>query len=194
MAKNIYDWQAVQAYHDEGHGFVECSRRFGFTHTAWNKAIKRGRLRVPPSRFRDRRRRYDWAQVQEFYDAGNSYAATAVKFGFCAEAWYGAISRGEIKARHRIGMPIAELLSGPRENRSHIKMRLLKAGLLEKRCQRCGLAEWRGKPLSIHLDHINGVNRDNRLENLRMLCPNCHSQTQTFSGRNVRRHKREESR
>jgi predicted amidophosphoribosyltransferase len=45
-------------------------------------------------------------------------------------------------------------------------------------------SEWRGKPISLHLDHINGDPSDNRIENLRILCPNCHSQTPTYSGKN----------
>lgn len=47
-------------------------------------------------------------------------------------------------------------------------------------CALCGIAEWRGGTLGLHLDHVNGVNNDNRLENLRLLCPNCHSQTDTY--------------
>ena len=47
-------------------------------------------------------------------------------------------------------------------------------------CSECGLSSWRDRPLSLHLDHINGVNNDNRFENLRFLCPNCHSQTATY--------------
>ena len=175
----------MQAYHDEGHGFVECSHRFGFCHTAWIKAIRRGELRVKPSRFKDRRRRYDWSEVQTYYDSGHSYRETAAHFGFCSAVWYKAIQRGEIRTRS-FGMPISELLSSPKRNRSHVKIRLMKAGLLENRCEFCGLTEWRGEPLNIHLDHINGVKNDNRLQNLRMLCPNCHSQTPTFSGRNIR--------
>lgn len=64
---------------------------------------------------------------------------------------------------------------------SGLKGRLYKKGLLEEKCALCGLgSEWEGKKLSLQLDHINGNNTDNRLENLRILCPNCHSQTDTF--------------
>lgn len=50
-------------------------------------------------------------------------------------------------------------------------------------CAVCHLSEWRGKLLSLQLDHLNGVNNDNRLENLRLLSPNCHSQTPTYCRR-----------
>ena len=74
-------------------------------------------------------------------------------------------------------------------NRSHLKIRLIKAGLLRNECYECGLPpEWKGKPLTLQLDHINGVNNDNRITNLRLLCPNCHSQTATHSGRNAVRY------
>lgn len=85
------------------------------------------------------------------------------------------------------GMSIAELLSSPKRSRKHLKARLVRAGLLQNSCSLCGLHDWKGRPLSLHLDHVNGVPNDNRLENLRMLCPNCHSQTPTYGGRNVRR-------
>lgn len=65
---------------------------------------------------------------------------------------------------------------------------ILREGLLEAKCyeEGCGLTEWRGKPISLQLDHINGDNFDHRIENLRLLCPNCHSQTETFAGKNKR--------
>ena len=70
-------------------------------------------------------------------------------------------------------------------NRSHLKARLIKEGLLEEKCYKCGLgSEWQGEQLTLQLDHKNGINNDNRLENLWLLCPNCHSQTPTFNGKN----------
>ena len=50
-------------------------------------------------------------------------------------------------------------------------------------CTICRINEWQGQPLTLHLDHINGINNDNRFENLRLLCPNCHSQTETYGRR-----------
>lgn len=70
--------------------------------------------------------------------------------------------------------------------RSGIKKRLLKMGW-EYKCSVCGISSWQGKELSLQLDHINGIYNDNRFENLRFLCPNCHSQTNTFAGRNLGR-------
>lgn len=185
MGRLSYDWNAVQAYHDEGYGFVECQRRFGFSHTAWIKAIKSGRLRSKATPFGDRRRKYDWAEVQLYYDAGHTYVQCAAHFGFCSKAWEGAVKRGDIKGRLQ-RRDLQHILRS-KSSRWLKKLRLLKDGYLTNRCERCGIIDWRGKPLAIHIDHINGVKDDWRLENLRMLCPNCHSQTPTFGGRNLRR-------
>lgn len=67
-----------------------------------------------------------------------------------------------------------------------LKSRLLSNKLLENKCSECHIGpSWNDKPLVLQLDHINGVHNDHRLENLRLLCPNCHSQTETFAGRNI---------
>ena len=64
---------------------------------------------------------------------------------------------------------------------SNFKQRLYKEGYKKEICEECGqLPIWNNKPLVLHLDHINGINSDNRLENLRILCPHCHSQTSTY--------------
>lgn len=84
------------------------------------------------------------------------------------------------------GKPLAELLV---EHGGHgtdrLKKRLIKAGFLNNQCATCGLQNsWQGQPIVLHMDHQNGNRRDNRLSNLRLLCPNCHSQTATYCGRN----------
>lgn len=68
------------------------------------------------------------------------------------------------------------------------KKRIIREGLLENKCDCCGLGcEWQGKPISLQIDHINGNHLDHRIENLRILCPNCHSQTDTFCSKNIKR-------
>lgn len=188
MGRVLHDWAAIQAYHDEGHGLVECQQKFGFSHTAWVKAIKSGRLRSKPTPYRDRRRKYDWAAIRAYYEAGHTYLQCVERFGFCARAWEDAVKRGDLRPRAggRIGRPVEQVLQS-KSSRWLKKLKLLKEGYLTSRCQRCGIVDWRGKRLAIHIDHINGKKHDWRLENLRMLCPNCHSQTPTFGGRNNRR-------
>lgn len=68
--------------------------------------------------------------------------------------------------------------------RSVLRRYVIKNQLIPYKCAICGCVEWQGKTLSLELDHINGINNDNRLENLRFLCPNCHSQTTTYGSRN----------
>lgn len=70
--------------------------------------------------------------------------------------------------------------------RNVVRHRILRDNLIEYKCSECGITEYNNKPISLQLDHINGVNNDNRLENLRWLCPNCHSQTETYAGKNVK--------
>lgn len=124
----VYDWEAIQQYHDQGHGARACARKYGFSTTAWTYAVKHGKIQYR-----------DWR------------------------------------------IPLESLLVSDRAvSTGHLKGRLRKAGLLSKICEECGIASWNGKPLSLQLDHINGNNKDNRLENIRMLCPNCHSLTPTY--------------
>ena len=69
--------------------------------------------------------------------------------------------------------------------RCHLKTRIIRENLLDYICDECGnTGDWNNKKLVLELDHINGIGDDNRLKNLRFLCPNCHSQTKTFSGKN----------
>jgi 5-methylcytosine-specific restriction endonuclease McrA len=161
-------------------------------HATWKRAIALGLLiprgRCAPRAGTDARRIYDWSEVQAYYDAGHSYRQCQQKFGFCAGSWDKARKRGDMKVRP-FAMPLEELMRRGK-SRYNVKMRLLRSGLLKDECSACGLTHWRGKRLSLHIDHINGVKNDHRLENLRMLCPNCHSQTETYGGRNAKKGRR----
>lgn len=84
----------------------------------------------------------------------------------------------------RYGLKDILVENSPYSNMTALKKRILDANLFVKRCSICGLVDWQGKPIVLQLDHINGDNRDNRIENLRLLCPNCHSQTETWCGKN----------
>lgn len=130
-------------------------------------------------------RRYDWESIQRHYNSGHTLKDCMSHFGFSKCAWHEAKKRGDLMTRPRV-MPIEQLLCG-RRSRAHLKGRLIKAGLLLERCQSCGIADWRESPLALELHHINGDGHDNRLENLTLLCPNCHSQTENWGGRNSRR-------
>jgi DNA-binding transcriptional ArsR family regulator len=131
--------------------------------------------------------RYDWAEVQRYYDAGNSITACQLRFGFARKTFWDAVTRGAVITRPPAAPVGTYLVVGRRVSRGHLKGRLLKAGLKDNRCEICGIDSWRGEPLSLALHHVNGDGLDNRLENLMLLCPNCHSQTENFSGRNRRR-------
>lgn len=82
-------------------------------------------------------------------------------------------------------LPLNELFKeNSNYNRGSVKKRLLKDNLIEDKCKICGIgSEWQGKPLALQLDHKNGINNDNRLHNLRLVCPNCHTQTPNYAGR-----------
>ena len=131
-------------------------------------------------------RRYDWVEIQRYYDAGHSVADCQAHFGFAKQAWNSAVRRGAVLPRPQ-ATPLSLLLAaGTPRGRWNIKRRLIASGLKQDRCEECGLTDWRGRPLSLDLHHRNGDRHDNRLENLSLLCPNCHSQTDSFAGRNRR--------
>lgn len=83
-------------------------------------------------------------------------------------------------------IPLQEILDGkhPQYQTFKLNKRLLKEKILENKCSVCQIDSWNNLPISLHLDHINGESSDHRLENLRLLCPNCHSQTETYCGKN----------
>ena len=172
---------AVALLRDLGYAYSEIAAELGVAKST--VAYHARRLGIPAD---DRcARRYDWDAIQRAYDSGLSVRQCAAQFGFNLATWHQAKHRGVVRARPQ-AMPIEELLveDRPQTNRSHLKQRLLAAGLKENRCERCGLTEWNGEPLNMQLHHRNGKGKDNRLENIEFLCPNCHAQTPSWGGRN----------
>jgi transposase-like protein len=176
---------AVAELYEQGRSMTEIARVLGVSKPTVCFHLRM--LGVPPKE--DFARRHDWDDIRRYYEAGNSMTACLKRFGCSRHAWWDAIRRGVIKPRPR-GEPIEDILAaGRRRNRNHVKLRLLDAGLKDRRCEQCGLAEWQGCPLSLELHHVNGDGLENRLENLLLLCPNCHSQTDTWGGRGQKRKK-----
>jgi 5-methylcytosine-specific restriction endonuclease McrA len=192
-------------------------RNLGFVESGGNCKALRQRLQelelsIPaPLPGNDR-----WANpehIQEAVAAANSYSDVLRALGLRTE---GGNIRTLKRYLERLGISDAHLKNGkaiaaqalarsvqtrrvPLENiltvnstydRSTLKRRLLKEGLLKHECAKChNVGNWLGEPLVLELEHKNGDPTDNRLCNLELLCPNCHSQTPTYSGRNNRKKK-----
>lgn len=87
-------------------------------------------------------------------------------------------------------IPVSEYLNSQKTiQTSKLKLKLLKEGLKENKCECCGITVWNNKPLVMQLHHIDGNNKNNSLDNLQLLCPNCHSQTENYCG-NANKNKR----
>ena len=89
--------------------------------------------------------------------------------------------------KYRPRGPDDVLILGNKRQNSVVKRVVLEHCLLDYTCNRCGQEPvWEDEPLTLQLHHINGNSKDNRIENIEFLCPNCHTQTPTYTGRNVR--------
>lgn len=107
-----------------------------------------------------------------------------------------SIDTSHLENIRRNRMSIQDIFCNPTKMKSpsgDIKKYLYEYKLKEEKCEICGLGkEWNHKPIALQLDHIDGNSRNNLLENLRIICPNCHSQTHTFSGRNKKNNRTKE--
>ena len=149
---------------------------------------------------------YSEADARRAVDQSRSYAETLRKLGMChgggsqaiLKKWLAiwgistshfdpyAAQRGPRRDRPR--QALAEIMrEGSRYHRGHLKQRLYDEGVKQRRCELCGQGEeWRGRRMALILDHVNGVRDDNRLENLRIVCPNCAATLSTHCGKKNR--------
>lgn len=175
--------RSIEALYREGKTQAEIASILGIYKSTVSYHVRRFGVPVD-ERFS---RRYDWAAVQRAHDAGLRALECCKRFGFSKATWTSAVRRGDIVPRSHL-IPLEDLLVvGRRTSRGHLKKRLINAGVKENRCEECGLTEWREKPISMALHHVNGDGTDNRLANLLLLCPNCHAQTPNYGGRNGHR-------
>lgn len=99
------------------------------------------------------------------------------------EQWPG--KRGE----KRIPLTKEDIFCNPTKmkNKAKIKDKIFKFELKSYQCEKCGLSEWQGEKIPLEVHHINGNNQDNRIENLQLLCPNCHALTDNYCGKNIKK-------
>src|SRR5210317_461239 len=95
--------------------------------------------------------------------------------------------KGLNKKHNGSKIPTDEILAGkhPQYQTHKLRLRLIKEGIKEEKCEMCGIEDWQGERLAFELDHIDGNSRNHLLENLRVVCPNCHSQTETYRAKNI---------
>lgn len=117
---------------------------------------------------------------------GNSWGFSKVKrrMADLNLTFYDFKGKSPLSEKHNKINPDLLFTEHSKHKRSIIRNYLIKNSTIPYKCAICGITKWNDKTLSLELDHINGINDDNRLENLRFLCPNCHSQTTTYGSKN----------
>lgn len=130
--------------------------------------------------------------IRECYNAHMSLHETASKLNATiVTIWRRASTIGlhwkDLSIKNNcVKIDLVDILSGEHPEYQTFKLhkRLIKEGIKEPKCEICGNSEWCGKPIPLQLDHIDGDSHNHVLENLRLICPNCHAQTETYCGKN----------
>ena len=146
-------------------------------------------------------RKIKWTDAQ-IIEASNAVSANAAAISLGIQ--YGTYKRHAIRLgvfkKNQSGIGISkpilddrkinleDILSGkhPQYQSNKLRLRLLKEGIKEHKCETCGIIDWLGIPAPLELDHIDGNRHNHKLDNIRLLCPNCHAQTDTYRGKNTR--------
>lgn len=146
--------------------------------------------------------KYDWniARIREFVAMSVNFSEVLDKLnipnkGNNTKTLRGILDTNNIDYSHFTGrsrnykakdIPLDDYLSNKVGIKAFaLKQKLIKAGLKENKCECCGISEWQNKPISCQLHHIDGNPSNNSLENLQVLCPNCHSQTDNYAGKHT---------
>jgi len=113
----------------------------------------------------------------------NSFRRIAVKYGVYRPNRGG---KGTHKHKENGTTPLTEILEGnhPSYQTFRLKLRLISEGIFIPECSECKNTQWNKKEIPLELDHIDGNSSNHLLDNLRLLCPNCHAQTETYRGKN----------
>ena len=142
-----------------------------------------------------RKYQFDYGAIQAYYDAGHTIADCKCHFGISHLYWDYLARQGHIKvegytsqveARKRF---IRDMEAGKAITPSNLRRRFAACNFVPYACCVCSVSTWEGKPLTLHLHHRDGNNMNNRLDNLCLLCPNCHSQTETYGWTRLHQYK-----
>lgn len=138
-----------------------------------------------PSSKRKLLKDFDWQAIQKYYNVSKSIRDTAKYFKMSTSTIDKAIANNLLTKVVNDFDKSKYLVENSPHGRSIVKRFIIKNNLIEYKCEQCKCDPiWNNKKLVLVLDHINGINNDNRIENLRFLCPNCNSQMDTFCGKN----------